>query len=390
VNQDVLDRALQDILAAERSLRSLAEEQNRALRSVLTEVAYRLAGSALEALRRDDPGAPGSWTPEAWQSFFARELRAAGSGWSQPQELGERLRRVEASLREAEADRGQLAQRLSQALAELERLRAGTDGRIPAHSPAAPTPHLDGLRWPEIPLRPPARFAAKLGSGPRWRREAMALYLMATRGWSARLEILEALGRREKISPRSGSLKRIFEDGLIEGGFVESAVLAMNLSQGQTRLSAVRLKEAGGELCQALGWEPVEGEWERLMRLHDARTQEAHTAAVLAFAYHARRRGWTAEVMPEVEDARARPDARVEKEGEQACVEVELGEDKPGKWRNLAQLQGFVALCAATAEKRARLVGECMQEGLQGKATDIETLIQSSGAIPGQLWAEAW
>jgi hypothetical protein len=80
----------------------------------------------------------------------------------------------------------------------------------------------------------------------------------------------------------------------------------------------------------------------------------------------------------------------VEKGEERIFVEVEFGEDKPNKWRNMAELQGFVALCAATAEKRSKLVAECKLDKINGIAADIETLIQESGGVPGKLWVEKW
>ncbi len=95
-------------------------------------------------------------------------------------------------------------------------------------------------------------------------------------------------------------------------------------------------------------------------------------------------------MLPPVEGTRAQPDALVRKNGDKVYVEVELGEDKANKWRNMAELQGFVAICTATESKRGRLVSECKLDRLKGMATDIETLIQESGGIKGRLWLEQW
>jgi hypothetical protein len=93
-----------------------------------------------------------------------------------------------------------------------------------------------------------------------------------------------------------------------------------------------------------------------------------------------------------LDDGPARPDVSLNRETEKVFVEVELGGDKPTKWRNLASLQGFVGLCAPTPEKRQSMIAECKLDRLRGKATDLETLIQRMGAEGelGPLWLEEW
>ena len=216
----------------------------------------------------------------------------------------------------------------------------------------------------------------------------MVLYLMAEKGLSLRLEILEAIAEVDDVKAHSGSLKRMIVNGLIPKGLVTGDNFRMQLSR-PAQLAVLRLTDDGRELCRILGWEPVESEWERMIRLHNGDDQREHTAGVLAFAYHSRRRSWKVEVLPPVE-GKAEPDVLVEQGEDKICVEVELGNDKPAKWRNLNTLQGFVALCAATEDKRSRLVAECKLDKLKGMATDIETLIQESGGVTGNLWFERW
>ncbi len=388
---EVLERGMQDMYKAERDLRMIVEGQNREFRDVLAQLAYRLAGGSLEEIRREDPTAPGSWDPGRWEGFF-RDVLHGYTGWAQPEGLREQLFRLRKTLQVSERTKQDIEAELRRTHDELANLRSTVQHGSGTHSGVngnVKVPQAVGVDRPEIPRKPPSRFAARLGAGNRWRREGLVLYLMATKGWSVRLEILDVVGRLEKVSPRSGSLKRIFEKGLVVNRFVESEVLTINLSRGQTRMAVVCLTDEGRGLCQALGWEPVESDWERLVRLHQGETQKSHTMAVLAFAYHSRLRGWRAEVIPPVEQGEARPDVRVERGEESIFVEVELGEDKPAKWRNLATLQDFVALCAPSPEKRARLVSECKLDGLGGRATDIETLIQASSE-PGPLWVETW
>jgi hypothetical protein len=152
-----------------------------------------------------------------------------------------------------------------------------------------------------------------------------------------------------------------------------------------THIVALELGEKGKALTEAMGWEVREGDYPRLRRLHQGEDLEAHTAAVLAFLYQARARGWRGMAMPAVEGP-AVPDAVVEK-GERLYVEVERsGEEKPEKWRNLAALQGRVALCAPNPKIRDRLVADCRMMGLSGAATDLLSLLQGHE----DLWIERW
>jgi hypothetical protein len=388
-----MERGLEDILNSERELRKMAEVQNREMRKVLTEVAYRLAGDRMEENRKQDPGSPENWGADDWREFFAKNIQES-SGWDPSEDLRKRLRRLEherdSAIRELEKLRRILIESKEQITTEKIDREKEQEKTPDSGSGTISTPKgiLEKIAVPEIPKKPPTRFATRLGTGTRWKRQALALYLMADRGLSLRLEILKVIGELANVRPNAGSLRRMIDDGLISKGLVVFGILSMNLSQ-PSKMAVLRLTDDGRELCNILGWEPVESEWERLIRLHDGDRQTEHTAGVLAFTYHSRRRGWGTEVLPEVE-GKAAPDVLVKKGDERILVEVEFGEDKPNKWRNLAELQGFVALCAATAEKRSKLVAECKLDKLSGIATDIETLIQESGGIPGKLWIEKW
>jgi len=386
VNKTILDRGLQDILHAERELRAIAEGEVSALRRELVKLAYKLAGAELEEIRRNDPNAPGSWSAGRWDQFFTEQLKST-PGWTKPEVLANRLANLQEERQGFVKEIDELRGQLSVVMEELECLQAlGGDGIAIATDDKAPP--ATRLKWPEIPTKPPARFAPKLSRGDRWKREALVLNLMATRGWSLRLEVLEALGAMVNVAPRSGSLKRLIDKGLATNGLVDGQVITMYLSQ-PSKLAVLRLTDEGRELCRLLGWEPVESDWEKLIRYHNGEEQEAHTAAVLSFVFHARKRGWSAETVPDTGNVKAQPDAAVEKDNERVYVEVELGQDKPTKWRNLAEMQGFVAICAANYEKRERLVGECKLDKIQGRATDIESLIRASEP-PGPLWIDHW
>ena len=391
----MINRGLDDILKAERNLREMAEDQNRALRKALTELAYRLAGGDLEETRKQDPEAPDNWNAEDWRRFFAENVKE-GSGWEKPEVLRNKLVLAEKERDIALGELEKMRHRLEGSETTQAQVERGEDleeksvsSKVQKTKMATASISIMGQnRLPEVPRKPPTRYASRLSTGKRWRREAMALYLIAKQGLSLRLEILEAIAEVDDVKARSGSLKRMIVNGLIPKGLATGNNLRMHLSQ-PAQIAVLHLTDDGKDLCRILGWEPVESEWERLIRLHRGNSQGAHTAGVLAFAYHSRRRGWKVEVLPPVE-GKSEPDVLVEKDGQKIYVEVEFGSDKPAKWRNLADLQGFVAICAATEDKRSKLVAECKLDRLKGRATDIETLIQESGGVVGNLWHEKW
>jgi len=122
---------------------------------------------------------------------------------------------------------------------------------------------------------------------------------------------------------------------------------------------------------------------------------------VMIFAMHARFRGYRVGVLPELAGVQtnAIPDVSISRDlpdekAETIYVEVELSiKELDNKWRNLAELQSRVALCARNSKHRARLVGDCKLKDLHGVATDLETLIACkvpdiSASTP--LWAEEW
>lgn len=72
-------RAMSDLLGAERQLREQSERSIQEFRQLLLETALRLDGVRLEALRRDNPTVPGSWTVKDWHNFL--EYIPSARGW---------------------------------------------------------------------------------------------------------------------------------------------------------------------------------------------------------------------------------------------------------------------------------------------------------------------
>lgn len=241
----------------------------------------------------------------------------------------------------------------------------------------------------QIPDDPPEEFAGRLGVGYHWKRQAMVLYIIAKYGFSLRHEILSLLGVELNVKPSSGSLKDLVEKTLNKNNFVESGLLRVNVANSQTRLRVVRLTEDGRSLCKLLGWDPIESDWERMIRLHDGLNLERHTAAVLTFAYQARLRGWKVEVVPYGDGGNYKPDVKLKRGNKYINVEIELGENKTKKWQRAMDFQGFVALCAPTKKRRGRLIMECRSKRFCGIATDLESLLRDPEQ-EGRLWAESF
>jgi len=220
-----------------------------------------------------------------------------------------------------------------------------------------------------------------------WPRLAFALHQMATTGLAVRFELAKTLGEYYDLAVKSKSVRYTFQR-LSELKLIHTEIM---LVVNSYEMAVVRLSDEGRELCQQFGWEPVENEWERMMRLHSGGMQTRHTAAVLSMAYQARLRGWKTQVVPSINHPSVFPDLVIEKADQRIFVEVELRHTKLNKWRNVHTLQGFVALCARTAKSRETLVQECRNLNIPVIAADLLSLARvHREADPGPLWLEAW
>jgi len=188
------------------------------------------------------------------------------------------------------------------------------------------------------------------GRSDRCSREIAVLWLVA-QGHTLRREIQWIVSTCFGINHRSGALRAIIP-GLIDKGLFhrESLPVPGVRSYGMLHMDAVHLTDAGRKLVSGFGWPVKETELERMRRLHEkGKTENKHTAAVLAFTYHARLRGWKAGVMPNTGSGNYQyaPDAVVAKGSWEYHVEVELSwKMADPKWRNMARSHGVVALCA--------------------------------------------
>jgi len=246
--------------------------------------------------------------------------------------------------------------------------------------------HID---WPETPPK-----TSVLGKrSDFWRRAARVIWLAAM-GYSLVVEIRELIAKSEGRDSRSGALRRLVPR-IADAGFLNIETVSIALLYRRFSMSLVSLTPDGWNLAKQFGWQPGENERQRMERLHekDKNGEAQHTLAVIAFAYHARLRGYQAGVVPMLENSgRFAPDAIVCRENETIYVEVELRGRKFAKWEQMADYQGYVAFCARTEKHRKRLIRENDWElDIPGRATDLQTLFTRAWEDdPGSLWVETW
>lgn len=225
-----------------------------------------------------------------------------------------------------------------------------------------------------------------------WKRVSRALYCISVLGLSLQKEIAELAG----FPFPSGTASDVFQT-LVREQLVERSVIRFN---SRWKVGLVRLSAIGKLTCTGwLGWTVVESEWERVLRLHQGNDQPRHTAALLSFAYQARKRGYQVIVLPEVENTLLVPDLKVMRGEEQLYVEVEMMDRGFGrkdrtwvrKWQNQFANQGYVAFCTITSSRRLKMTSE-LKKLWRGYATDLTTLRKQSNTAQdlSELWAEKW
>jgi len=217
----------------------------------------------------------------------------------------------------------------------------------------------------------------------RWLRQVVAV--LATTRHATWADVREQLGEPDG----SKRFKRLVQDYLPRTGLAVTEVA--RVFGRRHWLGLIRLTERGKDLARAQGVEPVENDWERVLRLHQGEAQVEHAGLLLAFDLRARRRGWTTQVLPEVSPPSEgfAPDLWIERDGMGLYVEVEgkYHHANAAKWQAARRAQGFAAIVARTPSARATLVEDCRASGVAGIATDFQRLYYHPTA---SLWTEAW
>ena len=413
----VYDRSLHDLLDSEREVRTVLEGEYRKIVALLEKLARQHYGPTLEDQRRAAPEALQKWSAQDWENFFQTAPRTTQNqlGASQaPNSWGKPTKKLSSNGNRLEKQLSRLQEENQQLQAEVLRLQAEISALKPPPEKAAPPKPvarqllaqnpprqatLDAFQMPLVPLKY-SDLENEFG-GLQWRRAQLFLYLMANFGLNAHVELDRYIAPAEGLSYRSNSTKKPVKK-LIQTGLVADQTLKLETAPAAGfALWVLRLTDQGRELCQALGWPPVESEWERLRRL--APSAAEYHLAVLYLAVLGRSRGYQVQVLPEnagetqpFDKLRTEADVRLQRTDEQVLVIVETGQTSttvPDRWRHLHQAQDSVALCALSASQRQQLAKACQQAQLPGKATDLATLkavkiYETTAADP--LWLQGW
>ena len=126
---------------------------------------------------------------------------------------------------------------------------------------------IDELRNWQSPAIP-KRFRQLAGvTAERWNMQSMALYLVAHHGITTRLEIDLLLGQGTTTDRRTTTLRRAVET-LPEMGFLTRENLEITIQEGvKSHLAVMDLTNQGRELCSIFGWQIVESDRSRALRL---------------------------------------------------------------------------------------------------------------------------
>ncbi|MEW6287356.1 MAG: hypothetical protein AB1509_14125 [Chloroflexota bacterium] len=227
-----------------------------------------------------------------------------------------------------------------------------------------------------------------------WQRIILAVRLLAETGVSTAQDLTRLLAEKTGVSPKARSLRRLVYQSLadeqVSHMIVENHTLALP-GTGKFRLRVLQLSDYGKTLARDIGVEPVESDWEKLIRLHQGETQEQHAALVLMAAYQARLRGWQAEVVPfdPQETPWFQPDLKLTETngGVYYCEAESRSRVNPDKWVRMRQ----VNLIMPTPTARVWVVRRIQSMGIPGRATDLRTLAQQAKAGDlAQFWLEKW
>jgi len=427
-------RAISDLFSAERQLREQSEHIIQEFQQLLLETAIRLDGERLEAIRRENPSVPSSWSIIDWKNFL-RDIPSV-RGWGVAAPANVPTVRERELLQQIEAKQAQLNEVVHQLDKERERVqvvavsasvakRHDASGSTPLPAPGESVAiegdtvaNIVKMELPEgatpmladiiadtksilsiLPKLPPAPFDKSLDGGNRiggdlariYQRYWIAVYVVGRWRLCAAMEIEAVVANVAQVSSGSGSLRRVLDDLVAANILVGEKI---ELDMPRTAMKIHRLTAKGEMLYQLLiNEKPMENDWAKLIRMHGGDVPSEQTLAVLTFTIHARKRGWMTRVLPEMpSDQDSIPDVWIGRGMEAFYVEV--GSGKSAEWRDQAKLNGSsVAICAVTERSRQRLAGDCKLNNIPGLATDLETLVKIKYKTIDHttpLWVEQW
>jgi alpha-D-ribose 1-methylphosphonate 5-triphosphate synthase subunit PhnI len=149
-------------------------------------------------------------------------------------------------------------------------------------------------------------------------------------------------------------------------------------AQARTSVKALELSPEGVKFCRALTWTVATSE---LAVLRRAALDDATVAGSLLLLSYARQRGLPTHLSVNGE---------VTIEGMRVVVDMRDTPMPIAAWQASVTAQGFVAVCAASPQRRAQLVRALQAQPTPwpGRATDLQTL--NSKAPPPEFWVQSW
>lgn len=222
-------RAMDDLLQAERDLRTKSEENTRAMRQVLMVTANRLDGIRMQALQRSDPSIPARWGTLEWKKFFD-DIPIPSKGWGDSittapdkrveRKLQKKITELQAALDQAELERTkailvETPVSLPEEIKNPEQVLVVADeiGNIPPDATPALTVIVEDARrmHEKYPKETPSAFSNILSGGGRaggdltrvFKRYWLVLYLIGRWRLAATMELEEVLAETVKVSAGS-------------------------------------------------------------------------------------------------------------------------------------------------------------------------------------------
>lgn len=327
----------------ERALRLRAEESLRSYSTLLRKLAFAINGRRLDEILLKDPNALDRWGPTEWESYFS-SIQIPRSDYSET-----KIKELEA---EIERLRKEIARLKGERMANIQNVTVSAD-----------------VERVSFPRRPPSGWKLSIR---HWERSCY-IFEALCEGLSLRMEILEKVGKTLGISPSSGSLQRLL-DKLINLSYLKYEVFNFD----SRRIGVLSWGQEGLKLLAALGIKAAQQEHEILRNSHEHQAgEEVHTILLLLTAYHARKRGLSAQVLPDGET-----DILVG--GEHVEVERKHGEKEKRmrKWkRNREKNGGRVCVVTDTEQTMKELLTNEIAPPF--RATNIEYLNSSEG---GPFW----
>lgn len=253
---------------------------------------------------------------------------------------------------------------------------------------------------PETLLTRPAPAYAALWrkAGKSWPRDLKALSLLGTSGWSSRLALNTWLVANDPAiqSEEDSVLKRLW-GRMVQRQLVEQRTVVIDRHHN-TSVALVWLSERGRLFLHEQGLPIlVLSEWDRLRLLHSGERQPVHTAMVIHAAHLFRRRGFFTEVCPPL-DAPFTPDLRLLNASTEQDIYVEVEAPSRGgraqherlrsKWRNMAEAQGYVVVCALNPQQLKSKMRSAQKIAAHGLGADLQTLARDD--LHDRLWTHVW